>query len=708
MKRFLSVLITLCLVFGTVAVVPAFAVSNAVIADADALTVDDILSVPAYDGNKLIDNLDLDFYTQGEVNQSPVSWSSSNPDVISATGKVTRAAQDTEVTVTATIGEGDNIVTKDFTFVVPASSKFINAMPGASNVVFSEDFTGLTDFRDTNIKFKKSGSTTSTFEVKNGKSTINYPGWDGEQGWEIAIPSSLDNKKFVLEFTLNSTSDRQKIRFINANYSEVYQTIWNGLEHASKIGDVDANGSKLKYAIYFNTVDKELSIWVNNKLAVSNQKYSSSYKILALWLTIQASGSYDARGTVSLDNVKLYEVQMSPVANAYISAKDYIEEAAIYNGFITDHLNFAVKSDADGNEFVYSVSDSSLINADGTINNPLTDTPVTVTADITNVNGDTTSRSFNYVVPGKYNMVGLGALPRKAEVLHCENFNGARVSSMVDKNADKVTQENGKITFTTTVDTETSYRINHGVQYKSGIVVQEIIFDSTTQHLRIEPINEAVWNGKVGRIVYHKGYLHALNGSDNLKLSDNKYSGKIKLTIVNNITDKTYDVYVNGQRLASNIKMYGQSGTSPYSINAMNIIHREATHLGDWGSGKGTTNIYSYKVYTIDQTEYPSLMKGTEVISADNKTLKVPVIATNAEGAAIGGTIVYAIYSVFGNSKELAGVKVVNLELDEFSHREYTVAVDIDSVPENFETKIFYLNNMEGITPITTEDIPAK
>ena len=51
----------------------------------------------------------------------PVSWSSANPDVVSATGVVERQAQDTSVVLTATVSNGDASTTRTFTAQVRAA-----------------------------------------------------------------------------------------------------------------------------------------------------------------------------------------------------------------------------------------------------------------------------------------------------------------------------------------------------------------------------------------------------------------------------------------------------------------------------------------------------------------------------------------------------------------------------------------------------------
>ena len=131
--------------------------------------------------------------------------------------------------------------------------------------------------------------------------------------------------------------------------------------------------------------------------------------------------------------------------------------------------------------------------------------------------------------------------------------------------------------------------------------------------------------------------------------------------------------------------------------------------------GNGTTTIYSIKNYNpADASALPSIMMGTEVYSnggtvveGDN-TVTLPVVATNAEGGSNGGVLIYAIYETDGGVKQLVGVKTVDMNLDEFSHREYTATVNVDSKAENFEQKVFIFDGMSTINPLSVSEFPQN
>ena len=79
-----------------------------VAADKDALDLGNLSAVK--------ENLTLP--TVGSVNNSTISWVSSDPAVVATDGTVTRAAEDKTVTLTATITNGDATDTKVFTVTV--------------------------------------------------------------------------------------------------------------------------------------------------------------------------------------------------------------------------------------------------------------------------------------------------------------------------------------------------------------------------------------------------------------------------------------------------------------------------------------------------------------------------------------------------------------------------------------------------------------
>jgi len=253
MKKILSVLVSLAMLLSAF---PAFAASDAVQADADALTIDAILSVPEWDGddsvNTLIDNLEIDHITVGK-NGSSISWSSSNTNVISNTGIVTRGDEDATVTLTATIGTE---VTKDFTFLVPAAAKNINGMPSRSG-----DYTLNDDFGDGVADFEKDSSmpaNSNTYYIESeGKLNLTNNAW-GNNWYVRKRPASSET--FAYEFTLGGDSNSCQIQVISdwntggkplemMCYRKDNKVIINGNTYAIP---AQLKGENWKFTIYFD------------------------------------------------------------------------------------------------------------------------------------------------------------------------------------------------------------------------------------------------------------------------------------------------------------------------------------------------------------------------------------------------------------------------------------------------------------------------
>lgn len=746
MKKFLSSLLTLCMVLSVLCTGAAFAASDAVQEDAAALTVDDILTVPTWDGNRLIDNLDLDVVTQGEVNASPITWSSTNEAVISTSGIVTRGAEDAEVTVIATIGTDDDTITKDFTFVVPAASKNINGMPNVTSVKYEDTFS------DASINTSKissgalaekivDGETVKidTVEEASGKLTLTRSEWTSGEPYIEFGHEFNGNSITAAEFTLHSTSAYVRIPFIGYNWNGYPLYIhWYPNNNQISIGNrqtqdvnyriklpASAKGKKAKFTAVFNHPKATYDLWVNNELVVNSGAYGlqsngkpaqKPYKFRIVTLT---NSWMDGVGSIAMDNLKIYECTKSDALATIESLESTLANLNTYtsNGKVyinDDFINFNEVTGVNGATVSYDISDTTAITENGDVVRALTDKPVTISATVT-AGGETLTKSYNYVVPGKYNRVADGNLPAMGDIIYEDAFNGNEVTATLYQNtAQSVTQANGMLTME-----ESSGSAEKGVSIKhpavtTGVLVQDFVFDSTSAWLRIGILND--WHGASYRIHYHANNqkLQATVTSGTHEYSET-LSGKIRLTVVTDTVNSLASIYVNGNEFIKD---------EPYTISGgrKNVLYLRLDHMcatqtidgvGQYYWGVGTTNLYDYKVYRIASEDLPSIMaaeptysNGGTVAAGDN-TVTLPVVATDDEGAASKAKLAYAIYSVENGTKKLVGVDVEDLGLDKYSHKEYTLSVKLASVPENAEQKLFYWG-VNGLTPITTGAFPAQ
>ncbi len=141
----------------------------------------------------------------GGIENTSVKWSSSNKDVISDEGVVTRATVVTEVVLTATISKGDTSVTKEFPVTVSATSGTENATEEILNIIaadITED--SITDeprFRLTKDLLLPSEITTGR-AADIGGVTIS---WDSNYPLIISKEGKLTQQPYEMPVTLTAT-----------------------------------------------------------------------------------------------------------------------------------------------------------------------------------------------------------------------------------------------------------------------------------------------------------------------------------------------------------------------------------------------------------------------------------------------------------------------------------------------------------------------
>lgn len=725
MKKFFSVLLTLSMVCS-LCTMPVFAASDAVQADADALTVDDILSVPSWNGNMLIDNLDLDTVTAGEINQSPITWSTSNDAVVSSAGTVTRGEEDTEVTVTATVGEGDDSVTKEFEFTVPAASKNISGMPAKGTELYADTFSDAE--MDSKLGTMALDSATDVYAESDGKFSITRSAWSysgKEPGLEI---SQEVNANSVIEFTLKATSAYVRIAYIGYNWSGYPLFIhWYPIDNQISIGTSgtqdktqrinlpdSAKGKAAKFTAYFDNSAKTYDLWVNNELLLMNQPYmqSSAQKVYKVRIFTVTSSWMDGTGTILVDNLSIYNATESSLLADMKMIESYMTEGMTYtddggNVYLID--NICLNTNSNNENTISYISDKpDVLSNDGTVIRSLVDVAVTVTASVTDANGQSMSKSFDYIIPGMYNKIGLVDLPLTA----ADNTRTANVEWSGTEYLNPYSQTGRGYTFTQTEEkngAEGGILVKYGSAL-SGTFALNMVFETTSNYFRAR-IGDS--NAKAQLVLYCVNGKMYVQHAGGIGCCAEDISGVNSVTAVFDFDSGTQkqqvSLYHNGTKVLDNVNTYTSGSYNVKEIRMVNICgSTSASGTSTYYSGIGTTAIYDFGIYCINDTELSSIMKGSENVSADKKTLTVPVFATDADGAAQGGTLIYAMYDTTAGNQELIAVKTIDLELDEYSHRQYSISLDVDSVPGNCETKAFYFKAADNIIPLTICTLPTE
>lgn len=679
--------------------VPVFAAGAEVQADADALTVEDILSVPVDGSGYLIDNLDLDRITKGEINKSPISWSSSNESVISSQGIVKHGETTADVTVTAAIGSGEDTVTKDFTFKVPAKGISVNGMPTAGEVIYEDTFSdGIIDTNHIKI-LNQTGN--DILSEHDGKFEINRSEWiQGEPG--IEIKASAGGKNAVYEYTLDLTNGSHYVRnaFIPTDWKgyPLYFT-WQGAENPMRldngsISDIIKSG-KMKVTAYFDFANKQFSVWLNNELAFENTAFLGGSAVDFFRIFTLTSNNLDGRGRILVDNVKVYRAEKSNIFKDLegIDADmgGDIVSAADGTKYITSNLSFAKTAGANGSEITYTTDDTEAVDENGVVTSDIVDRPVTVTVTAKDASGSEYVKNFKYVVPGKYHLISSGG-PIKGDKLPAGEVQWANPDTLVSYSND-----GGVISFN--ANSGSSWGKENGFDYiyntsLTGKFIQKISFKSPGKGIRMRLIDKE-----------YTGYLEIMQ-TDNLKVCGETYTvnganvdprnKNVDIELLFDFDNKTVTPYVNGTKMSD----------KEINIGDLYRIQVRAVHSGNnWI--KGTTEFSSLAAYkTADVSSYPEIMKSDAVFgnaapTAGENTAAVS-IAKTTEGK-LSANVIYAVYAADGTLK---GVSLKPVTLSPDSHREYTLSVTLDAVTGGETQKVFLWDSAE--MPVKTEPFPVQ
>ena len=254
--------------------------STTIQSDLDALTAESLRTVPALDGeqaNILIDNLVLP--TQG-AGGSVISWSSSS-EAITDTGIVTRGEERAEVTLTATASFAGDTGTKEFVFIVPASTEQINGIPASTGVLQTSDFSeGKISLSDgSGIKLTQVGGSVTN---ENGKLKLLRTVDDASECSAIFnYPNTNLTGNFVTEFLLSKDAgqaasvkmwgDAQYFQidwtadgFIQAYYSDTEGQ--QGTAYTLTPSDF-ACADRVKLTLFTCGERGTISLWINNRPA---------------------------------------------------------------------------------------------------------------------------------------------------------------------------------------------------------------------------------------------------------------------------------------------------------------------------------------------------------------------------------------------------------------------------------------------------------
>lgn len=687
-----------------------------------ALTKEDILSVPLRDDGRLIDNLDLDLYK--EIGGESVTWTSSDPSVISENGVVSRGEEDKDVTLTASVGENE---TKSFDFNVPAAQNNVYALPNMTESYVDETFSGTE--LPANVTTLPCDPEKDTYEVKNGKAVLTRSDWSysgKEPGFEISKDASKTaiSGKFVIDFTVNTTSRYLRYAFIEKNWSGYAAfCIWDrsagtfsvdytddGASASTSHNIGDFRDNKMKCTFFFDTTAKRFSLWINNELILTNVKFRSNVGNIGMFrIFTLTNSSMNGTGSVALDNVKIYKAEESTLftdalalSESSILAAPKIREE---NGteFLCDDLNLLTKA-ASGADIEWS-SEPALIDSEGRITRQLTDTEVTLRGSVSDSNGNKLEKTFAFNIPGKYHDVAGIGYPREGEMLYSDSFSDGVIAQNISYDSSKgsVEEKSGTLSLTSPGWSEIPYiRIYNNTEASavnlSGKFCEEFVVKSTSDRFRMRWLNSG-WEEVTYMEVtnFSNLVLKYKDESGAQTLQDTISTGgiyKVKVLFDFSVSPARMTMWLNDRKILDNVYTETQRGvawTQFYTAGS-----------GSYG-GTGVVTIDNYKVYRIDESETPGFYVGDfeytnagTVVKGENG-VSIPLFVTNADNER-EASLILAVYSSEG--KRLEKIAVTKAALSSLSQQKISASVNIEDVPENATMKAFLFEDLNNIKPI--------
>ncbi len=285
---------------------------------------------------------------------SDITWESSNPDVISNDGTVTRPTfEDASVTLTATTAEG----AKELNFTV----KSFTVSDIAVNKAFMEPFAGDADLGGECDLFSQQDAAKTTYAHSNGRYFINYN--STVSGEESASTFRVDTTTFPL-----GNSGKYMIEF-DASFNNSKNTVLTFLSDDRVATAIRNNGGNItvgdavcgtvtegewdRFKVIFTTFDTVpyASVYMNGTLIADNVALENSAFTSSIGFSLSAEdASTSAPATVNIDNLVLYtEISSGDLTGVPGSIKaDFLSKLISYNT-VTNGKHYDLENNLDLN-----------------------------------------------------------------------------------------------------------------------------------------------------------------------------------------------------------------------------------------------------------------------------------------------------------------------------------------------------------------------
>lgn len=537
--------------------------------DFDALTQDSTLKAPLPDSGYLIDSLELP--SKG-ANGSEITWSSTDEAVIAKNGKVVRPQEDAEVTLTAEVSSGETRLSKSFPFRVAGARTNVDGMPGLRDMVYEEDFSdGVLDGR---IKLTQQGG---TIQEAGGKLTLSRTENTGNTIADIYLDpaKAAQTGQFVTEFILNR-ADKKKVNIrMRGNGGADYLALdWQpggeitamymASPDAEKETAVNIPGSfdseyRLKVTALYNTEEKSVSVWLNNKPALDGVYARKPAVAEVVYARIYLEGANLNNATV--DDFKYYTVMGAGADQELVDAdlaaltQDSILKAPLTpGGMLIDNLELPAKG-KNGSKITWASSPEGVISPDGRLTRPAETKEVALTAEVRSGSVAKETR-FTFTVPAA--RLEVDGLPAVLNMQYEEDFDDGVLSPHIvaTQKGGTVTEADGKLKVTRTEnlnETIADIYLDQNKKEQTGIFVTEYTLRRDAAQRVVIRMRGAGgdfigldWNadGALGALYSEEqgvqGGSHTIEGD-----FDNLY--KMKLTMKFNTVDQSVTLWVNNK-----------------------------------------------------------------------------------------------------------------------------------------------------------------
>ena len=275
-KRIFSLFLSILIFSASLGSIGSYAAENE--QDAVFPAQESLLMAPLTEEGYLIDSLSLPEET---LDGNKLIWNTSDSDVISANGNVTRATTENKVVILTACYETDSQITKEYEFTVASLTSQAAGMPKLDELEHEDEF----DDEAIDSKYVTTKVTGGAVTEEDGALVISRTKTSGDLWAAINAGTEAVSGRYMLEYVLEASAAKQICTRLyggnGANLTSV-DILANGAlsywsrpssDEAGGWGSIGADSSrmpKVKMSVFVDTETQSYSLWLNNKIVINN------------------------------------------------------------------------------------------------------------------------------------------------------------------------------------------------------------------------------------------------------------------------------------------------------------------------------------------------------------------------------------------------------------------------------------------------------